>query len=293
MERSCIAIGSNSVSGCIKDTDPQGTNQSAKPAYKIYDPENEPASVAIGRRSGAYGHASISIGKLSTASRFSSIALGYGAEAGPSFKENNDTLEKFYSSNNDGMKSIAVGYFAKAKADGAVQIGPGTNNEPFSLQFGYTKIENGKNVTYAVPIVKNGHVQVDLKEGTQGVLPLEKGGTGATTKLGARRSLGIFTGTFTRKLKPSEFESGTGKDIKLTYSSKYNFKSAPTAFVNLRMSTSDKTSPVLVDYYIKEVTTKYILIRVDYWPKDWDSKKNSDWNWYFDCLVIGNGEYKA
>ena len=290
-ERSCIAIGPHSVAGCIRNTDPNEKDRPISRAYERCDISNEPASIAIGRRSAAYAHGGIAIGKECVAGRFSSVAIGYCAEAGPNFQEDNKSTPLFYSPDN-GMKSIAIGYFAKAKADGAVQIGQGTNNIKNSLQFSYYgKNEKNQNAIINVPIVQNGYVQVDLNNGTKGVLPRDKGGTGATTKLGARRSLGIFTGSFQRTFDPNSF-TGTGVDVKLTYSSRYTFNSAPNAFVNLRMATSDTTSPVLVNYYIKEITTKYILLRVDYWKKDWDSKKNSKWNWYFDCLVIGNGEYK-
>ena len=129
-ERSCIAIGSNAISGAYKDT--EGNLVSS---YVNYPANSEPSSIAIGRNSKAVGHAAISLGKNSSATRWSSIAIGQEAEAGPNMT--NYTRETDYNKdpNKTGNESIAIGYQAKARALGAVQIGNGTNTTENSLQF--------------------------------------------------------------------------------------------------------------------------------------------------------------
>lgn len=273
-ERSCIAIGPNTVSGCYKDED--GYINSS---YEQYTSVNEPAAIAIGRGCKAVGHASVALGKHALATRFNGIAIGNEAEAGPNIKEYS-RLSTYDDDgeNNDGNAAIAIGWQAKAKAAGAIQLGRGINTTVDSLQF--------RNTT----IVKDGLVQFDLgKTGAQGILPVTKGGTGAATKRGARQCLGIYTGNKTWSLPLSDFSNNTGKDIAINYAA-YKFKSPPKLWLNLRFSSTEQTSPVLFNYYIKEITTEKVTIRVDYWSQDWDaSKKNNKLTFAFDVLAIGDG----
>ena len=273
-ERSCIAIGPNTVSGCYKD---EGGNINS--SYEQYTSVNEPAAIAIGRGCKAVGHASVALGKYALATRFNGIAIGNEAEAGPNIKEYS-RLSTYDDDgeNNDGNAAIAIGWQAKAKAAGAIQLGRGINTTAASLQF--------RNTT----IVKDGLVQFDLgKTGAQGILPVTKGGTGAATKRGARQCLGIYTGNKTWSLPLSDFKNNTGKDIVINYPA-YKFKSPPKLWLNLRFSSTEQTSPVLFNYYIKEITDKKVTIRVDYWSQDWDaSKKNNKLTFAFDVLAIGDG----
>ena len=276
-ERGCIAIGKYAVSGCLLDKEAKtGEDLSTvRTSYQKYRRANEPDSIAIGRLTKAVGHASIALGKRSMATRYNSIAIGDAAEAGPNMA-NYTILEKLDSKSQDGVAAIAIGYLAKAKADGAVQIGYGTNTTENSLQFRNTMI------------VKNGAVQCNLEgDGVTGLLPLEHGGLGAKTKLGARRRIGLYTPSKTFKIATKTFEKGTGQDIEIDISS-YKFSETPKVFLNLRFA-KDNTSPVLFNYYVKSVTATKVIIRVDYWDQDWDtSKKNNELAFAFDALLVGN-----
>ena len=271
-ERGCIAIGANVYAGCYKDGEDK-----IQPGYKTPS-STEPAAIAVGRGSKAVGHASIAIGKYALATRYNSIAIGQDAEAGPVLKDFVQA-EAFDKDNEDGRSAVAIGYAAKAKAPGAIQLGKGTNTSPSSLQF--------RNVT----VVKDGAVQFDLSgKGAQNTLPVSKGGTGGTTKATARHGIGIFTGgkTFSEPLKDFKGDKNTGKDITINYAN-YKFKSPPKLFFNLRFA-KDNTSPVLFNYYVKEITATKVTLRVDYWAQTWDtSKKNSKLNFAFDVLAIGDG----
>lgn len=271
-ERGCIAIGANVYAGCYKDDDGK-----IQPGFDAPS-STEPAAIAVGRHSKAVGHASIAIGKSALATRFNSIAIGQDAEAGPVLT-NFTRASAYNADNDDGRSAVAIGYAAKAKAPGAVQLGKGTNSTANSLKF--------RNVT----VVQDGAVQFDLSgKGAQNTLPVSKGGTGGTTKATARHGIGIFTGgkTFTEPLSDFSGSKNTGKDITINYAN-YKFKSPPKLFFNLRFA-KDNTSPVLFNYYVKEITATKVTLRVDYWKQDWDtSKKNSKLTFGFDVLAIGDG----
>lgn len=281
-ERGCIAIGSYAVSGGYKNPNPDA-KETLKSSYNVHTDsvkgQSQPAAIAIGRYSCAYGHASIAVGKHTYASRFGSIAIGNEAEAGPKYDEYS-RLDN-YTDGTDGKNAIAIGSKAKAKKNNAVQIGTGINNTENSLQF------------LSTPIVKNGAVQVNLGKGISGTLAVANGGTGATTPASARQNLGFFTGTFSRApTLPWGFKDNTGRDFTLKFSeTNLKFTSAPKVFLTLKMGKNEEVSPMSMNYYIKEVTKDYVKVRLDYKAVDWDNtKKNAkELPFSFEAIMIGNG----
>ena len=297
-ERGCIAIGPRSVAGAYRKPG-EGAVESSYEVYptsisstelKDSDEKNnlgEPAAIAIGRAACAYGHASVSIGKLSVAARRNSIAIGNNAEAGPDYKSYSRL--KSATDGNDGVEAIAIGYNAKAKANGAVQIGSGLNEIKNSLKFQDT------------PIVQNGCVQVNLNsgKGASGILALKNGGTGAKTALGARRNIGLVTGIVHREPTLDwGFKGGaiTGRDFTFNFAKEleYKFTKAPRVFLSLRFPKNEQFSPLSINYYVKEITKDYFVVRVDYKPTDWDTTKKNATKlgiWFEVLAVGGSPEY--
>lgn len=275
-ERSCIAIGTDAQAGCLlKEKD---GNIHRYSSYKNYLETSEPAAIAIGKGSKAIGHTTVSLGKFAKTYSGNAIAIGHSAVAGVEYDADNRPDDRL--TDGSGINAIAIGYAAAALKDGAVQIGPGVNSTPQSLQFGCGPKQGNTNVV----IVKDGAVQFDLSgQGAQGVLPVEKGGTGAKTREAARENLGIYIGGKTKTIEGNKYRYG---EMTIPYSHK-KFTAAPHLFLNLRIISGD-VSPTLFNYYVKTVTKDQATIVVEYKGNE-DTKKNSKITFGFYVLAIGDG----
>ena len=224
-----IAIGTEATAGFKK------ADNLEIPSGNISDePEHAFGGIAIGFRTLAGRGASIALGRNSKSYRWGATAIGTDSEAGYTNDEANtdykltaekesDTEKNYgycataigaltkakgtrsvaigYGSKTYNYSSVAIGNYAITKANGAVQLGHGTNTKATSLQFRDKTIVNSDQKLVV-------HL---TKDSIKGALPIENGGTGATTGHEARTNLGFDCGYFEVTIKNSDVYEG---DIK-------------------------------------------------------------------------------
>ena len=123
--------------------------------------------IAVGYKTYA-GESAVSIGDISdaesvaTSSAKNSVAIGTGASARA---EASTALGRHAIVPSAGTHAVALGYYAGASADHAVQLGEGTNSTANSLQFmGYPLLVDGKIPSERLPVIDVGVTSVNNVE---------------------------------------------------------------------------------------------------------------------------------
>ena len=258
--QSCIGIGVNAKAG----TDEKGNIVEGNTLQEQTGSKLQTSAIAIGRGAWARSHSTIALGKHSKAIHYGCISIGHSSVAG---NMNEQASDKASYEDDAGSKAIAIGWSANATAKNSVQLGSGTNSTSNSLQFMTTTV------------VKDKAVQFNLSgSGAQGVLPISKGGTNATTAQAARKNLGIHYGTHLVKDLSLTKLSSTGIDIAITFPSDMKFTSIPQVIANLGFG-DDYYDPKSHHFYIKSITKTGFVLRYNCSDKQEDVKKTFNVNY--------------
>lgn len=258
--QSCIGIGVNAKAG----TDDKGNIVEGNTLQEQTGSKLQTSAIAIGRGAWARSHSTIALGKHSKAIHYGCISIGHSSVAGNINEQAND---KASYEDDAGSKAIAIGWSANATAKNSVQLGSGTNSTSNSLQFMTTTV------------VKDKAVQFNLSgSGAQGVLPISKGGTNATTAQAARKNLGINYGTHLVKDLSLTKLSSTGIDITIKFPSDMKFTSIPQVIANLGFG-DDYYDPKSHHFYIKSITKTGFVLRYNCSDKHEDVKKTFNVNY--------------
>lgn len=288
-ESGCIAIGNTAMAGVEENGDVSPLNKKDRNDKKAI------GAIAIGTQVWARRLGCIAIGRKAKSCFVNNIAIGNGAEAGNVDRVKNkkgdyyyaggdvDYSDSNYPNGHITRNAVAIGPLAKAKAFNSIQLGKGTNLIENSLQF--------RNTT----VVKNGKIPVDMsnKDHT-GVLSVERGGTGGSTRKEALNNLGIYYGSseiaFDDNLLNEATGNSTGGEISITFPDKLTFKTAPHVVATLRTTTEtlNKINPQFHSIIITEISKTGFKIKYKYSGSETKDSIKKNFKLVIDYTVLGD-----